>query len=486
MTAQDQIRRLNSDAVSDLSKNNTAAPAAPAQPEQERRVGGTPLYRGGNVPAPRRIAHNPLPSLVEHHMTAQKYEAPGQALPQNAKLRRVQNPVEDAKSTLESAWRMPEIQPQLLDAVLKLPGMPAMMTSALFKTNNNAVVASAQAQLEDMEASRLSLLMQLDEANEKLDELCRKAMARATRDERSALDRLKNDTENAKRACDKMEAQREKLMAERDALMKEINQSAQRLCERVRVIAPAAGEHATLNALCDRVVAAMRAAGFVFGWDDAVNILTLLALSPCLLALSAKNVSDAHLAAHTLLAALGARDTDDASGELAYVVAEGGDALLAIVADRPASVTGECTCLLPCTGGYYADKGARTLPVACLRAGSALKTAVTPAVQTPVKRACLVQAMLEKATELPQETLTFLSQVFDALSQAGMPLPLCEQRLTLRYISACAQTMEGGVATALDYAMSAFVVPHIKYHQLKTDAVAPLLRGLPRALECLQ
>ena len=55
-----------------------------------------------------------------------------------------------------------------------------------------------------------------------------------------------------------------------------------------------------------------------------------------------------------------------------------------------------------------------------------------------------------------------------------------------QYISAAATHMEGGVATAIDFAVCAWVLPHIACHGLKGEGVRALIGGLARAMAWME
>ena len=54
------------------------------------------------------------------------------------------------------------------------------------------------------------------------------------------------------------------------------------------------------------------------------------------------------------------------------------------------------------------------------------------------------------------------------------------------YICCTAPRMSGGIADALDYAVSTWVTPHMRYYGVKAEILGDLTQGMPRSLQLLQ
>ena len=81
--------------------------------------------------------------------------------------------MEEACRCLTQAWKLPEAQQQLLDHVLSLPGMGQRLTALRVGENASGetpLQAVLTARLQDLEAERLSALVELDKAKADLEQ----------------------------------------------------------------------------------------------------------------------------------------------------------------------------------------------------------------------------------------------------------------------------------------------------------------------------
>ena len=81
--------------------------------------------------------------------------------------------------------------------------------------------------------------------------------------------------------------------------------------------------------------------------------------------------------------------------------------------------------------------------------------------------------------------MTLLSDVEKALREAHAPLPHQVRRQMLDYVACAAPRMTGGIADALDYAVSAWVVPHMRMYGVEASALGDLAQGMPRTMKLL-
>ena len=99
---------------------------------------------------------------------------------------------------------------------------------------------------------------------------------------------------------------------------------------------------------------------------------------------------------------------------------------------------------------------------------------------------CVRESVLRECTTPSTATLELIDRFDRALCAARAPLPHAVKRQMYAYLSAMAGKMDGGVASALDYAASAWIVPHVRRHGVDAQAVRELAQGLPQTLALLE
>jgi hypothetical protein len=459
----------------------TEQPALPPQPAV--KLAGTPLYQSVAKRVIPATPHNPLSEVVEQQVRINKAEAPGMALPANTTLREVENPMDTLKRALNTLWLVPDMQKQAVAAVMGMTGVQPLLSQALAGRGSDAVIAAMQSQLQDLEAERLTALVQLDEVKKNQGAMRRDALETASREETAELGKLKKDADTARAAVDRLEGARADLLRERDEVLALIQKTERGASRRTRLAPPLGGE-CDLSALCGRVTACLRACGFVCAWDDALNLLLLYALSPQT-QLCAPTACDALSAAEAFAKALGAAFACLAPGADA-VVYEGGDApAIAAIPEGIAAaaysrfIIGAGPAPLPAGSAAYA---LMPWPVARVRATDTGIYENIPAF-APVKASCVTKAVLDGKTPLSKPVVFLLGSLCKALETEGKPLPQSVRHMMQQYVSAASSHMEGGIATAMDYAVCAWVLPHVACYGLKGDGVRALIGGLARATE---
>ncbi len=131
-------------------------------------------------------------------MRAGRIEAPGAVLSAGVATHQVENPMEAFKRSLSALWPLPEMQRQAVAHMLSLTGVQNILNQQLAGRGTDAVTAAMNSQIQDLEAERLALIMQVDAAKKNLSALRREAMEQAGREENEALQRARHETENAR------------------------------------------------------------------------------------------------------------------------------------------------------------------------------------------------------------------------------------------------------------------------------------------------
>lgn len=278
------------------SSSRTSAP----HPMHSAQLSGTPLMRSSfraATPKPK----NQLQEVVSAQWRAARYEPPAASLPAGATLHPVENPVEEACRCLTQAWKFPEAQQQLLDHVLSLPGIGQRLTALRTgeSTGGETPLQSVlSARLQDLEAERLSALVELDKAKADLDQF-RKAQLEQLRSQKAKeLEALELDATARRDSVEMLQQQLTALTAQRDALQAEVDKLQQESLPQVLAeamakaqftapmsgtplrLSPVPGEAVAPEVLLQRLLQGLHDAGCPLTREDAVTLLTLLACFP--------------------------------------------------------------------------------------------------------------------------------------------------------------------------------------------------------------
>ena len=454
----------------------------------EERLSGMPLYKTmARRPLQQQRAHNPLVDAVGQQISAGRIEAPGAVLSHGAALRPVENPMEAFKNALNTLWTMPEMQRQAAAQFLSMTGVQNILNQQLCGHASDAVTAAMNSQIQDLEAERLALIMQVEAARKDMAALRREAVEQAAQDAKEGLRRLEEQLAAARADMDRVEAERSGLLAQRDAVLAEMEAAAP---DTVLVRAQVGG-HAELNTLCERMSHAMRARGIACDKNDALHLLALVTLCPEQIELRADTAADSLAACRALAQALGAQPADALGGEKARLQA-GGDGFALLVSAfsslRPAGFTRVIADLHGCqtkNESGCCDYAAAPWPVAYLTADKGWQSEPAPA-YPPVKVTAVMDALRRACQDPPEDAVRLLGEIAEALHKAGAPLSAQVRHAMYRYLSCVAGLMDGGVAGALDYAVSAWVVPHVRRGGVGKEAVLACVQGLQKSTRLLE
>ncbi len=473
-TALDHIQQMNADVLSNTANKLTDKPAAPAFVPQQQPLNGTKLYAAGQRNNNIRRAHNALMETVEFQRYTSKPEAPGAVVNDSAALKAVQNPVDAFKRTLQKVCMNAEDCRQAVDIFLDCPGVRQAVTDAITNEHKNLTAAAMNAQLHEMEAERLMLLMQLDDAKKDMAALKKEALEQATAAEKTALEQLsgqkqalETELKNQETSLIRLNEQREEA---KDTLEKAANDGNTLLLMRK------IGEKLSENELVERLKKALKAAGFVCEKGDALALLTALALSPEAVHIHSASDADAALALQTLAQVFGAPVSMN-KNESRVLLAPGGNA--------PAFV--RCNLRKDCTAFLLPSDAENTASLPMHTAFAMLPFKADEQAVPSMSEACFAPVSTDALSAFVKEGT--LSDETRAAIQAlrtvrpDMPLPLSRVSCAMRFIAATQNALSGGVAEAIDRAVSMFILPWYLYSGVKKEMLSSLLSAMPRSLE---
>ena len=452
--------------------------AASADKTEESKLNGVPLYQTvARRPQNQQRAHNPLIDVVNRQRET-RIEAPGAVLSSGAEAQPVENPMDAFKRALHDLWPMPEMQRQAAAHFLSMTGVQNILNQQL-GTGANAVSAAMNSQIQDLEAERLALIMQVENAKKDLSALRQEALAHSTREEEEAISRLRQEADRARADLEKIDSARAALLAERDEAVAALEKAdPQTACACAEI-----GGYADYATLCERVQKAMTAAGICCSHNDAVHLLALLCVGGPRIEIRMDTASDALDAARALAAALGVRACEKKPVcEVRSFV--GGDSFCLVLTEEAYLSLPGCICILTNAQAEEEEYARAPWPVAYLKTSQSWQFDDAPQFP-PVKAEGVRETVLRDSAAPCKETLDMLNNVDNALRAAGFALPQQMRRQAYTYLAATAPHMDGGVAAALDWAATAWLVPHVCAYHVDTAGVRALLQGLPKTMNLL-
>lgn len=476
VSALDQIQKINKQCIAQTAnllnvKPGTELMQQPAAPQQP--LTGTKLYSPGQRGNGFRRAHNPLMETVELQRYAAKQEAPGAVVNDSTALKDVPNPVDAFKRSLQRVCINAEDSRQAVDIILSCPGMQQGLSAAMSCESKKLALSAMNSQLQELEAERLMLLMQLDDAKKDMSSLKKEALSELSTQNKSAIDALQKEKmalEEANKAQQKaMESLNELRAKAQETIEKAFNDGNTVMLTR------AIGQKAEKAQLLNSFENALKHAGFLCEDGDALSILTAYALSPDALYVFAPSDSDAALAAETLAGVFGAPVSLNRS-ETNVLLAPGGNTP-AFIRALPKK---DCTCIILKDDPSRGVQLPVEYPFALLPFTADMQAIPQEVlIQNPICR-CSLNAFLSES-KLNEEAISAINALRNL--SAAAPLPISRIRNALRFVAATQNTFKGGVAEAIDRAVCHFILPHYLFCGLQKDVFAQYLTDMPRSLK---
>ena len=496
-TALGRIQALNGSLQVSSQRLRDERRAFPLRPVQDvPSGGGTKLYRPGIERRAGVHARNSLAEAVEQQRALSKfetrYEAPGAVISDPSSLGNVPNPVEMFKSALRRTWNLPETHRQVADCILATSGMRQVLVSTLTDGRIDLTIRAMQAQLQDLEAERLMTLMQLDDAKKNLQAARDAALAQAEKDRKNAIEALDRVLSEKKSLVETVKAQQQALSDE----FAQAEKTLSALPGQTAVRAPVAAGTPGREEMVSRVRNTLRDAGFDADEDAALALLILLAQTAPTgrLGIAASSAADALSAVDAVSAALGAASLRVCAGDgdpKPLRVLPGGDGMV-LAADTspvPAAADGtvHVTCF-PADDVFLSQFTDRMLdlyrcdpfPVWWIRQDPE-SIPKAPGSFPAVSSSALADVLLEEG-ELDADSVKLLKEIRKTLNSAGAPLPGRSAAAMRVFILSAAPHMKGGIAAALDWAVLAYVVPHVRFFGLDGSILTDAAAALPHAL----
>jgi len=491
-------------------------PVRAAVPE-DAALSGTPLYAGAISSVRMGRARNPLHEVVDAQWRAARYEAPSAQLQQGANLRHVENPMEQFRAAAEEAWAIPEAQQQVMETLLALPGMQKRLDK-MFRAGepDSLLVASMRRQLQELEAERLTLLVQLDKAKENKAAFREEVLAAAQQEHTLRLKQLREEIAACQDAETALSKQLQDLIDQRSALQTVCDElMSGDLPARLQAFAkgcylspdksplplrlsPVVGTKVPPT----RILASLQDT-FTREWgtlrqEDAVHFLTLFALYQRI-QLVHPSLAEAARFARLCMEALGLK--------AAFAIQSYPDQ--SVMVNAPSCAMSPVCVATPhvCPEEGCASLKTLLLSKSAIAHLNHLSYELSPwpvfilpeaAIGfQPTPNTCVgdapppisIESLKEFTTPkggISQEVLHWLAELKDAMTTAQQPLPWAVSLAMTTYMGTAGTYMQGGIAAAADYAFMAWIVPLALQQEKLLKAIRPLLPSLPRSSAVLK
>lgn len=496
LTFDQQISRLDQGIGSTANRlTMDETPSEEEEPEIISHFNGTPL-----VPSAKPITKSAARPESMHHVVEQQLFQNNEG--ENRSIyRMVENPIDSLNRCLDYVWQNADMRSQ---AIEKLSENETFMRDMLqiFRRRglNTQASAAAQEQLAEIEAERLSLLMQLDTAKQNAKQYREEAIASLSQKLRAESEKLKNEIQA-------LEKTKKKLTDETQALSQQNSRqtidffSRNMQCmsgageERI-MLSPVIGCHYEASELAEKLRVHMNESGYGINEDDAMGLLIYFSVNDTL-CLCAATEADAARFAQVMLESFGLQSVSGTILPESYV-----EVVSILPEDGQRTPTVTIQSLGTESMSIY---GHKTLYLATSHQIENYSTAGLPAhpivhVPTAIKRAfgrvedfqAVQPASLSSFMDIRSDTHPMLSEAdkwFAELKARIEKEEFAVPRATLidmrRFIEVATRKVRGGFLAAADSAVCHWLVPAIRLGQIKPEHFASIVAGLPRAMRLL-
>ena len=496
LTFDQQISRLDQGIGSTANRlTMDETPSEEEEPEIISHFNGTPL-----VPSAKPITKSAVRPESMHRVVEQQLFQNNEG--ENRSIyRMVENPIDSLNRCLDYVWQNADMRSQ---AIEKLSENETFMRDMLqiFRRRglNTQASAAAQEQLAEIEAERLSLLMQLDTAKQNAKQYREEAIASLSQKLRAESEKLKNEIQA-------LEKTKKKLTDETQALSQQnarqtidfFSQNMQCMSgageERI-MLSPVIGCHYEASELAEKLRVHMNESGYGINEDDAMGLLIYFSVNDTL-CLCAATEADAARFAQVMLESFGLQSVSGTILPESYV-----EVVSILPEDGQRTPTVTIQSLGTESMSIY---GHKTLYLATSHQIENYSTAGLPAhpivhVPTAIKRAfgrvedfqAVQPASLSSFMDIRSDTHPMLSEAdkwFSELKARIEKEEFAVPRATLidmrRFIEVATRKVRGGFLAAADSAVCHWLVPAIRLGQIKPEHFASIVAGLPRAMRLL-
>ena len=491
-----QISRLDQGIGSTANRLTIEEPAPEEEePEIVSHFNGTPL-----VPSAKPITKSAARPESMHHVVEQQLFQNNDG--ENRSIyRMVENPIDSLNTCLDYVWQNADMRNQ---AIEKLSENETFMRDMLqiFRRRglNTQASAAAQEQLAEIEAERLSLLMQLDSAKQNAKQYREEAIASLSQKMRAESEKLKNEIKALEKTKKKLTDETQALSLQNarqtiDFFSRNMQCMSGAGEERI-MLSPVIGCHYGASELAEKLRVHMNESGYGINEDDAMGLLIYFSVNDTL-CLCAATEADAARFAQVMLESFGLQSVSGTILPESYV-----EVVSLLPEDGQRTPTVTIQSLGTESMSIY---GHKTLYLATARQIENYSTVGLPAhpivhVPAAIKRAfgrvedfqAVQPASLSSFMDIRSDTHPMLSEAdkwFSDLKAHIEKEEFAVPRATLidmrRFIEVASRKVRGGFLAAADSAVCHWLVPAIRLGQIHPEHFASIVAGLPRAMQLL-
>ncbi len=491
-----QISRLDQGIGSTANRLTIEEPTPEEEePEIVSHFNGTPL-----VPSAKPITKSAARPESMHHVVEQQLFQNNDG--ENRSIyRMVENPIDSLNTCLDYVWQNADMRNQ---AIEKLSENETFMRDMLqiFRRRglNTQASAAAQEQLAEIEAERLSLLMQLDSAKQNAKQYREEAIASLSQKMRAESEKLKNEIKALEKTKKKLTDETQALSLQNarqtiDFFSRNMQCMSGAGEERI-MLSPVIGCHYGASELAEKLRVHMNESGYGINEDDAMGLLIYFSVNDTL-CLCAATEADAARFAQVMLESFGLQSVSGTILPESYV-----EVVSLLPEDGQRTPTVTIQSLGTESMSIY---GHKTLYLATARQIENYSTAGLPAhpivhVPAAIKRAfgrvedfqAVQPASLSSFMDIRSDTHPMLSEAdkwFSDLKAHIEKEEFAVPRATLidmrRFIEVASRKVRGGFLAAADSAVCHWLVPAIRLGQIHPEHFASIVAGLPRAMQLL-
>ncbi|MEA5016026.1 MAG: hypothetical protein VB099_15850 [Candidatus Limiplasma sp.] len=499
----EQLSKLNQP-VSDHANHLNAKVAAVKlndTKDSAARFLGTPLVREARQGLKTVGRPEPLHQVVEQQLKVAGEERSSGEL-KGVRFSRMENPIENLLLAVEEAWQDRDTRAQAVAALVENQGfVDSLMEALRRKGQDPGVVAAAYAQLEELEAERFQILVQLDLAKTEQRKYKEELLTATSQKKREEIEALRHEVHClTEKKQDLEETLRELSFQTQDSAQQVLAQKLTSLGgiaqDRV-LISPVVGKRHEVQEMVDRVHGRMNARGFQLSEDDALSLLILFSQFPAF-CLQASSLGNAQFFAATFLEALGLQSVSstlhpNAFVEIASLLPEDErrtpTVTLQLAGTQALSVFGHRTLYLASAleqpqRGQGMEPACPVMRVPQLTPQNANSEIPLPALNAPAALSSFTELGMATAPLL-EEWERWFEQFQRNVMHAEVTIPETTLLCMRRFVSVACQTHREGFLDAVDRAMSHWVVPQLIAGRAQAARAQEVLKGLPRSLEAV-
>lgn len=500
---EQQISRLAqplSESANRLSSDLEVQPVEDEASEPVAHFNGTPLVPNNGKPIRIKTKPENVHHVVEQQIQGQRDEVMGAEIGE-ASYGMVRNPIESLRECMEYVWQNSELREQAMQMMMANDGFVADVTDELRKSGINLQAsAAAQEQLAEIEAERLSLLMQLEMAKENTRKYREEAVASAAQKKRDEVERLKNEVRHLEATCKKL-TEANKALSNENAQKVTQFLSSRLTCmggaEENRVLlSPVIGHQYDRHELAEKLRVHMNDTGFSISEDDSMSLLINFSLYDAL-CLCAQTVQDAQAFAQVMLESFGLQSVSatvsaGASVEMASLLGENArrtpTVSVQMLGSSAMTVYGHKTIYLT-TVNKMPTEDEMMLPFPCVQVPPMLKRVFGQAAEwQPVEPAALssFDGICADSYPIMTEAEKWFRELRHALKEENIIVPDVVLTCMRRFMEVASRKVRGGFLAAADIAVCNWLVPALLWSGCDREKMMQTMAGLPRTLEQLR